>query len=178
MNHTNLPYHLYVNVSNRFLGPNMPVGVTKAIWHGIHGREGQVLMCHLLLETGAHWSGMPLHALSETEDFTLCSNTLMPWGCMGKEISATKLSYLEGLSVHYFKENLFGRHTGILVDWIDGFSRYPQEHKPLSLITLEKGQFALVPNNYFLVSDSHFVNPQKKEEVKGYLRNESVFWEK
>jgi len=176
-NHTSLPYHMYVNVENKFLGPNMPPGITQAIWHGIHSREGQVLMCHVILETGAHWSGLPLHAISMTNDFSILQKELMPWGCMGDEITSVRFSYLEGLRVNYFRKNLPGRHTGIVIDWKDGFSRYPQEHKPLSLIQLDRGQFALSPNNFYLLDDKHFVNSSKKDETKHYLRNEKVYWE-
>ena len=176
-NHVSLPYHLYVNVKNSFLGPNMPKGTTSAIWHAIHSREGQVLMCHVILETGAHWSGLPIHAISTSENFDFSHQKLMPWGCMGDELTTTRLSYLEGLKVDYFKENILGRHTGIVIDWKDGFSRYPQEHKPLSLVELDQGQFALIPNNFYLLDDKHFVNSSKKDETKHYLRNEKVYWE-
>ena len=64
MKHTNLPGHIYVWVNNKYLGPEMEEGYTYGLWHGIHSREGQILMAHVLLETGAHWSGLPLHAMS------------------------------------------------------------------------------------------------------------------
>ena len=70
-----------------------------------------------------------------------------------------------------------GRHTGIMIDWNDGFSKYPQEHKPLSLINLSNGQFALLPNNYFLLHDDHFVDPAAKENLKHYKRGDTVYWE-
>ena len=76
--HANLPFHLYVNIHNSFLGPDMPHGVTQGIWHGIYCRPNQILMCHILLESGAHWSGLPIHALSCSEDFKYDSNQLMP----------------------------------------------------------------------------------------------------
>ena len=66
--HANLPFHLYVNVQNSFLGPTMPPGTTAAIWHGVYARPYQTLYCHVLLESGAHWSGLPMHAISTTQD--------------------------------------------------------------------------------------------------------------
>lgn len=175
--HCTLPYHLYVNVKNSFLGPNMPDGVTRAIWHAIHCRPDQILMCHVLLESGAHWSGLPLHALSNTQDFSITPNTLMPWAAMGEQIQAVHLKYLEGVNANIHKPmQSQGRHTGIMIDWIDGYSRYPEEHKPLNLISLNSGQFALLPNNYTTYTDSHFTDPTKQTDLKHYLRNHKTYW--
>jgi hypothetical protein len=177
--HANLPRHIYVNVDNRFLGPEMPNGVTPGIWHGVYAREGQVLMCHVLLESGANWSGLPLHALSFTQDFRFPAEKLMPWGAMGTNTVVWSADYLLGLAcdVHAPIEAT-GRHTGFVVDWVDGFSRYPHEHKPLNLIVLDSGQFALLPNNYLTYKDAHFVREEARENMKYYRRGETVYWEK
>ena len=175
--HANLPHHLYVKVRNDFLGPNMPAGCTPAIWHGLYCRPGQLPMAHVLLESGAHWSGLPIHAIS-TGDFTHDGHELSPWGGMGENLDVWHARYLEGLTVNTLKPfKSRGRHTGIMVDWSDGFSRYPQEHKPLSLINLESGQFALLPNNYFILQDAHFVEESARENLKHYKRGDIVYWE-
>ena len=160
----------------------MPQGFTKAIFHGIYGRPGQAILAHLLLETGAHWSGIPMSQLSiDDEDCNydlpeFSHEILQPWGCMGSEITVSKLHYLEGLNVQLFKAKVAGRHTGIIIDWNDGFSRYPQEHKPLSIIHLENGQIAALPNNYFTLKDLHFTN-DNKDDLKFYYRGSKVYWE-
>ena len=175
--HANLPYHLYVKVSNKFLGPDMPTGMTAALWHGIYCRPGQVPLAHVLLESGAHWSGLPIHALTTSEIWNEASD-LIPWGGMGENLDVWHAHYLEGLLVSTLKPiKESGRHTGIMIDWSDGFSKYPQEHKPLSLINLSNGQFALLPNNYFLLHDDHFVDPAAKENLKHYKRGDTVYWE-
>ena len=176
--HASLPFHFYVNVNNKFLGPEMPEGVTKAIWHGIYCREYQTLLCHVFLESGAHWSGLPLHAMSATEDFRYGPEMLMPWGAMGEDMEAVFMPFLEGIEanvMHPFTGS--GRHTGIVVDWRDGYSRYPQEHKPLNLLALNTGQFALLPNNYVVYNEKHFVDSRARENLKHYRRGEDVYWE-
>ena len=175
----NLSFHLYVNVNNKFLGPNMPEGVTPAIWHSSYCREYQTLMCHVFLESGAHWSGLPLHAVSTTLDFSLEREQLMPWAAMGDDMDVFHAKYLEGLECETIKPiKSFGRHTGMMFDWVDGYSRYPSEHKPLNLIELKNGQFTLLPNNFVLYKDKHFTNEVAKENLKNYLRGETVYWEK
>ena len=156
----------------------MPKGTTQAIWHAIHARPGQIITAHLLLETGAHWSGMPLHSISTTNQFNHPPHHLMPWYAMGSIIETIRLSTLEGLPATIRKPiSANGTHTGIVIDWNDGYSNYPAEHKPLSLINLDNGQFALLPNNYFLVADKHFTNATKQQETKLYLRNDKTYWE-
>ena len=174
--HSPLPHHLYVHVQNSFLGPNMPQGTTRGIWHGVYCRVGQAVLCHVLLESGAHWSGLPLHALSVTEDFSKPLSTLQPWGGMGEAMTAFHLPYLEGLQV-VGRETGRGRHTGILIDWSDGFSRYPQEHKPLSLIETSSGQYALLPNNYYTIEDKHFTDAAAEQNRMHYRRGETTYWE-
>jgi len=156
----------------------MPSGTTAALWHGIYCRPGQALLAHVLLESGAHWSGLPIHALTTTATISHEASTLTPWGGMGENLDVWHAHYLEGLLVSTLKPiKESGRHTGIMIDWSDGFSKYPQEHKPLSLINLSSGQFALLPNNYFLLHDSHFVDPAAKENLKYYKRGDTVYWE-
>jgi hypothetical protein len=175
--HSNLPFHLYVNVNNKFLGPNMPEGVTTGIWHGVYAREHQTLMCHVLLESGAHWSGMPLHAISSTTDFSVPREHLMPWAAMGVETETYHVKYLEGLECAVHAPFVGkGRHTGIMIDWADGYSRYPQEHKPLNLISLDSGQFALLPNNFATYQDKHFTTSAARENLRYYKRGEDVYW--
>ena len=155
----------------------MPEGVTPCIWHAAYSRPDQVMMCHVLLETGAHWSGLPLHALSSTTDFTYSCHELMPWASMGSNLEIVHMPYLEGLSISIvvpFKSS--GRHTGMVFDWADGYSRYPQEHKPLSLIQTDSGQLALLPNNFIRVKDSHFTSEADTSVLSLYKRGESVYW--
>ena len=170
MKNANLPYHLYVNVKNSFLGSDMPIGHTPAIWHAVYSRPGQLICCHVILQSGAH--------LSTTDVFDDNSDTnIQPWGGMGNNIETFMATCLEGLQVNVFHVGKHGRHTGIILDWEDGYSRYPAEHKPLSLINLDFGYFALVPNNHFTLKDKHFVNEEHSKNLKFYKRGETLYWE-
>lgn len=179
MSHASLPFHFYVKVRNEFLGPGMPDGTTEGIWHGVYSRPNQILMCHVMLESGAHWTGLPIHAISSSEDFSFVEGQLMPWAAMGDTLEIFHSPYLEGLECEVFRPiKCGGRHTGIMVDWRDGYSRYPAEHKPLNLIELKNGQFSLSPNNFVVHNDKHFINESAREDLKNYRRGETVYWEK
>lgn len=177
--HANLPFHIYVNVDNRFLGEKMPSGYTPAIWHSVFCRANQVLMCHVLLESGANWTGLPIHAISTKKAFDFTSDDLMPWAAMGEDLDIFNVNYLEGIECKTIEPiESKGRHTGIMIDWKDGFSRYPQEHKPLNMIELENGQFAFFPNNFIVYNDKHFVNKDAQANFKYYKRGENIYWGK
>jgi hypothetical protein len=167
---------MYVNVKNEFLGPDMPEGVTRALWHGVYGRPYQILLCHVMLESGAHWSGLPIHAISTTSQFHSDHQDTMPWKCMGEDIDVVSMDYLEGLQVKTSVGD--GRHTGIIIDWKDGYSRYQQENKPLSLIALDSGPYTLRPNNYCIYKDMHFTNESLLGQTKKYRRGEELYWER
>jgi hypothetical protein len=159
----------------------MPPGTTRGIWHAVYCRPGQIVMAHVLLETGAEWCGVPLHQLAATPDAatTDAPGDLQPWGAMGDHVEAVHLEYLEGLSVIGSPRGptFAGRHTGIVLDWADGFSRYPQEHKPLNLIERSDGRYMLLPNNYCRFLDKHFTHCRRDGELRHYRRGERVYWE-
>lgn len=155
----------------------MPEGVTPGLWWGIHCRPGQALMCHVMLASGAHWSGIPIHKVGTAGQFARGHCDLMPWAAMGEHVEAFHASYLEGMAVGIrrpFDDS--GRHTGIMVDWADGFSRYPQEHKPLNLIETAGGQFALLPNNFVEFEDRHLVQQGLRDQLRLYRRGEVTYW--
>ena len=173
MKHVALNEIFYVKVPNSLLGSALPAGYTEGILHGVYGRKGQTLLTHVLLESGAHWSGIPLIALGISEDLR-GQSWRQPWGCMGDDISVSKLPYLEGLSAA-LSDGTKCRHTGLIIDWLGEFSKHPQEHKPLSLLIDSGGGFLLLPNNYIKLSDNHFT--KDSDLTKFYKRGETVWWE-
>jgi hypothetical protein len=171
-----LPYHLYVWVDNKHLGGE--TGTTRAVLHGVCARLGQVILGHVLLETGAHWTGVPIHGIfckeNVSTEFDLKS--IQPWGAMGEEINVCHLPYLEGLRIEIFNKKWLGRSTGIIIDWNDGFSRHPEQHKPLHLLQMDTGHYSLQPNNYIRWSDPSFVEVEKWIETKNYRRGDKIWW--
>jgi len=177
--HAALPHHLYVLVDNCVMG--LPPGVTPGVLHALWGRPGQVLLGHVLLETGAHWSDVPLHHLYHLprpahDDDALAPEEVQPWGCMGTDIRVSHMPYLEGLRISVLGSGTLGRCTGLVVDWLDGYSRYPEQHKPLHLVALDNGHYAALPNNRLRWADPSFVDARSWAETRMYRRNRGVFW--
>jgi hypothetical protein len=181
VNHAPLPYPIYVYVNNVFLGLE-DKGATRGLWHGVHSRLGQELMCHVMLETGAHWSGLPLRALAVKPDAHRTGDqgdAASKWGAMGERLTATLMPYLEGLVCSDQGENVWYRHTGIVIDWVDGWAKVPAEHKPLHLLKEEDeyGYFVLMTNNMVAFNDDHLIKPGAKPFETGYKRGEKAYWE-
>jgi len=172
MNHAALPFPIYVYVQNVHLGLND--GTTRGLWHGVHSRMGQELMCHVMLETGSHWSGIPLRALQWQQ--TIPKNCVSPWGAMGERIQCVHMPYLEGLECRN-KSSISYRHTGIIVDWLDGYAKIPAEHKPLNLLMHQDGGYVALPNNYIAFKDKHLIDENSNPFALNYRRNEKIYWE-
>lgn len=172
--HAPLPHHLYVTVSNKFISDC--AGSTRAVLHGVYTRPGQVVYGNLLLETGAHWSGVPLHGITHLDAPTVWSDhDCQPWGCMGTQPFMVLMPYLEGLGCEI--KGVKGRHSGMILDWYDGgFIRSPEQHKPLSLLLMDNGHIALYPNNYIRFYDPSFVDPDLWDQTKNYRRNTRTYW--
>lgn len=177
-----LPYHMYVLVDNGALMPTTENDYTPGILHALHSRPGEKMYAHVLLETGAHWSRVPLSRIYWKKQYV--ENTEHePWGGMGEQMTIDLFPALEGLRGETLGDDehkgFYFRHTGMVVDWLDGYSRYPQEHKPLSLLQMDDGGFGLLPNNYFILQDLHFTRhmDDKSPDLKKYRRGEITYYE-
>jgi hypothetical protein len=177
MRHVTLPHHLYVWCDNKYLGVEA-AGTTAAVLHGLCARPGQAILTHLILETGAHWTGVPIQGIYSKEEVPAPVHLrhIQAWGAMGEQINVCHFPYLEGLQVEVFRKEWHGRSTGIIVDWDDGFTRHPDQHKCLHLLEMETGHYTLQPNNYLRWSDPSFVDENKWEHAKKYRRGDKVWW--
>lgn len=160
-----LPRHLYGFVRERFLYDGEPghEAMIPAVIHGISSTPSRSLGFHVLLENGARWSDLPLHALAHSRyaaDLPL--EELSLWDAFGHEVTATAYEYLRDLEVKARLRS--GRvEAGVYVcsfDWINsGFSLEPVQHKEIHLIALDNGNYALLPNYRLLFSDPSFTVP-------------------
>lgn len=175
MRHVSLPNHMYVWADNRYLTGGAKGGTTPAVLHAVYGRPGEALLTHLLLETGAHWSGVPIHGIYHKPDATPAPLArCQPWSNMGSHMEAVHLPYLDGLQVTV--QGRRGRATGTVIDWSDGFTRHPHMHKPLHMLLMDDGTLSFQPNNYIRWEDPSFVDESTWNQTADYRRGEVSFY--
>ena len=127
------------------------------IVHGARSRAGKVMTFHVHLESGAHYSLLPLHKLvwkQDVPDWSLPD--LQPWDCFSDHCQAIVFEYLREKRTYLIGKKVWG-HYILTFDWYDNaFSDYPPEFKQGHLIKLDNGLFGIYPNNYLLFQDKSY----------------------
>jgi hypothetical protein len=165
VHNVSLPKHLYGFVREWALydGDESKTGMIPAVIHGISSTPSRSLGFHALLENGARWSDLPLHALAHKQGAPeLPLEELSLFDAFGYDITVTEYEYLRELEVEA-KLRSGRKELGVYVlslDWIrNGWSDFPAQHKELHLIALDSGGFAVLPNYNCRFREASFVDP-------------------
>ena len=93
-----LPKHQYVWVDSNFTH-RAAIGFVPAVWFGLVSHPGRMWGCNVMLESGAVYRGLPLHALAHDrypEDGWQPEHA-QAWDCYGYEWTATEYTFLRSL---------------------------------------------------------------------------------
>jgi len=161
-----LPRHLYALVRREFLF-DLQEGhgeVVPCVVFGAASQRNRTLSFHVLLQDGAQFARIPLHAIVHDAGAPLMPlGELALWDCFGDEFTVTEFDFLRAMEVTAFLPS--GEQRGVYVcsfDWLNnGYSDAPDQHKTMHLIELENGCYALQPNNRLRWADLSFVKPFK-----------------
>lgn len=135
--------------------------LVPCVFYGLCSVPGRAFLVHVLLENGASYARVPLHALSHRAHVETWHplSTCQMWDCFGYDFGVHVYSYLKDRQVRVLSHDLRGHYIGT-VDWMEnGYSDDPVQHKQAHLIALENGQFGAYPNNVLLWHDASFVVP-------------------
>jgi hypothetical protein len=130
---------------------------------GVASVPNRALGFHVVLEGGAQYARVPIHALRHGREWvsSVALRDRQAWECFGYEITVTTFAYLREAGCTLLvgpkrKEGLSARYWCSL-DWYDnGFSDDPEQHKILHLIAVEDGTFAAMPNDRLRWYDESF----------------------
>jgi hypothetical protein len=163
----NLPRHFYALVHDYFLFGRDPskTGMTRCVVHGVSSTPSRALGFHVVLENGARWSDLPIHALAWKEGAQIEDlSSLQLWDCLSGDVEAVEYAYLREMPV-FCQMPIAGLNTVRLgeyvctFDWIGGgWAETPEQHKETHLIKLDCGAFALLPNYRLRFLDRSFVD--------------------
>lgn len=140
---------------------------------GMSSIPGQAPLFHFVMEDGGVWWRMPIHAFCWKEDAPEQElDELVLWDSFSYHVTATEFPYFKNKVVKFIsrrRKEYKGRYLFTL-DWAAStdsgdtnylFSEYPSQHKCGHVIMMDNGNFAIQPNNRFLLHDPAFTTKQQ-----------------
>ena len=160
-----LPLHQYVHVDTAFTHRAPEVSSIPAIWFGLVSYPGRAWGCSVLLENGAVYRNLPIHALAHTREGLSVPWTpkdAQHWDCYGTQFTTLAYDTLRGLEC--LAKTADVQQSGAYVCTIapvgDAYSAVPAQSKELVLIALENGRYTLQPTDRVVVRDVSFTTGQ------------------
>ena len=133
-----------------------------AIWFAITSTPGRAWGCHVLLENGAIYRNLPLHALYFGSDIFPSEWPLKQaqrWDCYGWSFETIEYTYLRGqrcLADCDGDEKHQGTYLFTAAPFDDGFSNDPEQSKEFLFIQLDNGRITAQPTNKVMILDDSF----------------------
>ncbi len=134
----------------------------------------------VLLESGAQYEGIPIHALCWSQDAPEASLYVQEmWDCFGLNVVCNVYAVLEGTTASiYLQDNTWakGRYMFSL-DWhSDPTSDLPDERGDAHIFSMENGLYCAYANNRICWRDGTFTIPFADKEEKPTYRANSVVY--
>ncbi len=151
---------------------------------GVKTIPGRALMFEVLLENGAVFSELPIHAFVDInidrDMYPLIEkvSSLQLWDSPSYHHTVMKYDVLAGLNCRVYlprisKTPLNGRYM-FTIDYAESpLSELPDEHKATHIIKLDIGVYCAQPNNRVLFSDASFT---KHDKIKPDYKINKQIW--
>lgn len=132
-----------------------------AIWFAITSTPGRAWGCHVLLENGAIYRNLPLHALYFGSDIFPSEWSLKQaqrWDCYGWNFETIEYTYLRSQRCLADCDGLphYGDYLFTAAPFDDGFSNDPEQSKEFLFIQLDNGRVTAQPTNKVMILDDSF----------------------
>jgi hypothetical protein len=165
----NLPHHIYCWVDSSFIRKDAkPNTYEPCIWFALHAKAGHSWGCHVMLECGAVWRGVPPHALAFTPDpeknWHLKDTQI--WDCYGDQFSVLIYSYLHSQQAEIRRSGLFGQYLFTVIPMYDGYSQHPSQSKEFMFIQLDNGRLTIMPTNELRFHDKSYTEGDWPKDLK------------
>lgn len=164
-----LPKHIYCYVDSYYTHKKYE-GMNKAVWFGLVSHPGRMWGCNVMLECGAVYRNVPVHAIafSAKPDDTWYPWQAQTWDCYGTDFSTLEYSYLSGLGCMAMLSNNQSRNatTGVRTGTYlftaapvgDAFSEAPDQAKEFTFVKLDNDRLTVQPTDRILFWDYSFTN--------------------
>ncbi len=156
-----LPHHQYVYVDTTFTHKQPDSPSIPAIWFGLVSFPGRAWGCNVLLETGAVYRNLPLHALAHTAEALSLpweARNAQHWDCYGSRFTTLCYDTLRGLECLCKTDDLQcgGEYLCTVAPLGDAYSAVPSQSKELVLVALTNGRYTLQPTDRVVFRDQSF----------------------
>jgi len=174
-----LPHHQYVFVDTAFTHTQAKASSVPAIWFGLVSFPGRVWGCTVLLENGAVYRNLPLHALAhrlEGLDIPWEARDSQCWDCYGTSFTTLCYDALLGLECLAKTNDVQrdGEYLCTIAPSGDAYSAEPAQAKELILIALTNGRYTLQPTDRVVFRDASFTTG--KLEFPHGLKRQDETW--
>jgi len=165
----NIPHHIYCYVDSSFIRKNAkPNTFESCIWFALHAKAGHSWGCHVMLECGAVYRGVPPHAIAFSEnpepEWSLLDCQI--WDCYGDQFSVVKYDYLNGQRAEVKNGNHMGRYLFTVVPMYDGFTQDPSQSKEFMFLQLDNGRLSIMPTNEMRFHDKSYTEGDWPKDLK------------
>lgn len=156
-----LPHHQYVHVDTRFTHRLPGAPTIPAMWFGLVSYPGRAWGCNVLLENGAVYRNLPLHALAskpEALSIPWGPRDAQHWDCYGSGFTTLAYDMLLGLDCLAKTDRMAhrGEYLCTIAPIGDAYSAVPSQSKELVVVALENGRYTIQPTDRVVFRDQSF----------------------
>ena len=171
-----LPFHIDMFVDSSFIS-RKDRKIVPCRWFGIVSKYGEMYGASVMLESGAVYRDIPIHALSFVpQKHKWTEADAQRWDCYGAEFTTYEYKLLRhsDARVRINGREWEGKYLFTVGPLSDGFSRDPGQAKEFMFIQLDIGRVTCVPTDMVLFHDKSW-NPGKLEWPKGLKRKNRTY---
>jgi hypothetical protein len=173
-----IPY-LHCWVRNSFISRSG--GMEEAYAFAVQSFPGRALAFHCMLRSGAHYRGVPIHALATRPISRVRSlGDCQLWDCFSYRPIVTVFHYLQGHeAICYTQSGEIGGSYLFTIDWLPdgpaGWTTVPEQNKCGHVLALADGNLACLPTNRIAWRDGYFVGQTPDPRSRGYKVQAEVY---
>lgn len=157
-------------------------GWEDAYAFGIQSIAGRALGFHVMLQSGAHYRGVPIHALAMQHCDPRPLEDCQLWDCFSHRPAVTVFSYLRDHEANcYLRSGVVSGTYLFTVDWLPdswerpGFTLRPEQNKCAHVMALDDGNLAALPTNRIAWKDAYFCGQNPDPKRMGYSVQEDIY---
>lgn len=159
-------------------------GFEEAYAFGIQSLKGRALGFHVMTKRGAHYRGVPIHAVAWSDDADSAPGIYQCqlWDCFTSRPIVHVFDYLKDHEAvcHRRGDSIEGRYL-FTVDWMPddnvhtGFTLIPDQNKCAHVMATTDGNLCALPTNRIEWMDGYFIGRKPSAREAGYKTQAEIY---